>query len=114
MDSFLEIQNNYNLHHGISVWLKTLINHQLFKILPMKEDNNKYLLDYIKSVLVETIGALYFFSELQNSNEYLRIINTLEYLLYNDYDVKQCKQEVFKMINLCKKVYLNVVGEPYE
>lgn len=85
-------------------FLKALIEHQLFKILPMKEDDNPSLDSYLDSLIIEVWGAKSLYPELDESNEYLRIMHTLSYFKDNEYSVVQCKREVFKMINLAKKI----------
>ena len=94
----------------LQAFLKSLINHQLFKILPMKEDNNKFLNEYLDSLQIELLGAKKNFQMLESDIKYTRIINTVAFLHKNDYSVKQCKREVFKMIHLAKDIYDRLQG----
>lgn len=104
----------YNEKNTLKSFLKSMIQSQLFKILPMKEEENKYLCDYLDSLFFELLGGLYVFEELGKHVEYIRILNTVSFLREETFDAKQCKREVFKMISLAKKIYLDITGEKYE
>lgn len=104
----------YDNSPSLKAFIKSMIKSQLFKILPMKEENNEFLNEYLDSLFSELLGGLYVFEELTNNVEYIRILNTIRFLKEKECTVKQCKREVFKMINLAKKVYFDVTGELYE
>lgn len=83
---------------NILCFLDSLIN-KIFKILPLKEQNNDFLFSYLNSLQIELIGALITFPKLKNSSNYLSIINTVNFLGDNTFSSQQCKREVFKIIN---------------
>lgn len=72
----------------------------IYKILPLKEDENDGLDDYIDSVLIQLYGSLNTYSDLNYNQQFISIINTLQYFKNNEYTVKQCKREVFRCINI--------------
>lgn len=83
----------------INDYFNYLIN-CIYKILPLKEEENDGLNDYIDGVLIQLYGSLHAYPDLNHNQKYLSIINTLEYLKNNGYTVKQCKREVFRCINI--------------
>lgn len=83
---------------NIFVFLDSLIN-KVFKILPLKEQNNDYLFSHLNSLQIELIGALITFPELKNNANYLSIINIINYLGDNNFTKQQCKREIFKIVN---------------
>ena len=77
---------------------------RIFKILPLKEEGNSYLMEYIDSLIIEMMGGYVTFPELQSNMEYLRVINTLQYMLHNDISVVKCKREIFKSIRCLNNI----------
>jgi hypothetical protein len=77
---------------------------KVFKILPMYESQIKgeknHLSDYIDSLVIEMTGSCVTFPELRESAHYIAIINILNYLLNNEFDINTCRREVFKSIDL--------------
>ena len=89
----------------IDLYLDNLVG-RVYKILPMKEEENYTLNTYISSLLHELTG-FYFASEKGLQDEYmLRVLLTLENLIDEQHTTSQdvYKREVFKCINLIKKV----------
>lgn len=74
----------------------------IFKILPLKEEENIGLTEYIDSVIIQFIGAKDVYVDLYNNQKYMSILNILYYLKNNEFTSKQCKREVFKCINILK------------
>lgn len=91
------------------IYLESLIG-KLFKILPLRESESKSLGEYLDSLWMEMSGAYMTFPELQSSSEYISMLNVIGYLTMNTVSVKQCKREVFKMINICEKVMTGLGG----
>ena len=92
---------------SLTLFLNSLTG-KIFKILPLKEKNDDgyavHLEDYLDSLLIEIVGACDTFQELENSTEFLAVVNTMQYISQNDVSVKVCKREVFKMIGLVNKI----------
>lgn len=89
------------------LFLKSLTG-KIFKILPLKEKSDSgiavHLEEYLESLLIEIIGACETFQELNNSSDFLTIVNTMQYLSQNEISGRVCKREVFKMIGLIEKI----------
>lgn len=84
-------------------YLSTLIN-QFFKILPLKETGEPSLNDYMCSLRLELIGNSLLITALNDDVDYLRLLAVLQSLIDCDCDTKVVKREVFKAINICKKL----------
>lgn len=84
-------------------YLNYMIN-CIFKILPLKEEDNKGLKEYLDSVLIQVLGSIETYPELSDNQKYVSIINTLYYLKNNDFTTKQCKRETFKCINILQEM----------
>lgn len=82
----------------ITIFLDSLTN-KIFKILPLKEQNNDYLFSHLNSLQIELIGALVTFPELKKNTNYLSIINIINYLGDYSFTKEQCTREIFKIIN---------------
>ncbi len=91
----------------ISKFLNGLVG-AIYKILPLKEDENSYLSDYLDSLVVQLKGALETYPELASNVRYISVINSIQYFRKNDYTVKQCKREVFKCIKDIEKIQKEV------
>ena len=86
------------------IFIKKMKN-EIFKILPLKEETNAGLYDYIDSVSVQLNGALYTYPFLSEDSDYVAVLNIINYLKRNKFNVKQCKREVFKCLEILNKVY---------
>lgn len=89
----------------IELYLNNLVG-RVYKILPMKEEDSLTLNTYISSLAHELTG-FYLAVEKGKQDEYmLRVLLTLENLIDNDNTTSQdiYKREVFKCINLIKKI----------
>lgn len=77
---------------------------QFYKILPIKESGEKSLDKYMRSLQREMIGCSHLIESLNYDERFLSLISILQYMI--DYECEQCvvKSEVFKAINLCKKL----------
>ena len=82
----------------------TVLVNQFFKILPIKESGEKTLAVYIKSLRNELIGCEALFEAMQEDAYLVSLISILQYLIDNDTDVAEVKTEVFKAIDICKKL----------
>lgn len=76
----------------------------IYKILPLKEDENPFLSEYLDSLVIQLNGAKETYHELSSSVKYIYIINIVQYFCNNPFTVKQCKREVFKCIKYIGKI----------
>lgn len=88
---------------AVEKYLGVLIN-QFFKILPIKESGEKTLVVYMKSLRNELLGFEALFTELRDDAYLTSLTAILQYLIDNDPDVAEVKTEVFKAIDICKKL----------
>lgn len=84
-------------------YFHNLVN-QFFKILPMKEDGEPSLEEYMKSLLLELRGCTGIMAELNHDSMFMSLIATLQYLIDNDCETAVVKREVFKCITICKRI----------
>lgn len=84
-------------------YFDTLINN-FFKILPIKENEENTLIEYMKSLRSELIGCDSLLRGTRYDSAMLSLISILQYLIENDCDVATVKREVFKAISICKKL----------
>lgn len=87
----------------VSKYLSSLIG-QFYKILPIKESGEPSLGKYMDSLQREMIGCKDLIVALNNDELYLSLLAILQYLIENDCDTGIVKTEVFKAINICKKL----------
>lgn len=90
----------------VSNYLDGLVN-QFFKILPLKEDGEPSLNEFMKSLQVELIGHKSLMEYLHDDSMYMTLLSILQYLIDNnhdDFDTAIVKREVFKAISICKKL----------
>ena len=88
----------------IQNYFKSLVN-QFFKILPMRENNEPSLQEYMNSLMIELVGIRDLIEAIGNDPLYLRLIALLEYLInHPECSVRITKREVFKAISICNKL----------
>lgn len=80
-----------------------LIN-KTYKILPLKEENSITLKSYLESYQRELIGNMSLISVLVDEPKFITLLNTLQYLISEEYSVKVCKKEVFKCIHILEDI----------
>ncbi len=76
----------------------------IFKILPLYDENNIGLQSHIDSVVIQLIGAMDTFQDLKTNQKYISIINSINFLRKNDYTKKQCKREVLRCTNILENM----------
>jgi hypothetical protein len=78
---------------------------KIFKILPISEHNFDTLQAYLESLQIELLGSQNLIKVLREDNEFLSLLSILEYFL-NTKDISNeiYKREVFKCINIIKKI----------
>lgn len=88
-------------------YFESLVN-KFFKILPMREENEKSLNEYLKSFQRELIGCGEFITAVKDDGTYLEMLCILQFFLNNvensDCDIKDIRREVFHAISLCNKM----------
>lgn len=84
-------------------YLSNLVN-QFFKILPIRENEEPSLNEYMKNLQVELIGAKGLIVLLKNDGQYVKLLAILQYMIDNDCDVPTTRSQVFKAINICNKL----------
>lgn len=87
----------------VQKYLKALIG-QFYKILPIKESGEPSLDKYMESLQREMIGCQSLILALNNDELFLSLLAVLQYMIKNDCDISTVKCEVFKAINICKKL----------
>lgn len=76
-----------------------LIN-KTYKILPMKEEGSQTLKVYLEGLLRELVGNKELVSILTNEPQFISVLNSLQFLISEEYSVQVCKREVFKCIHI--------------
>lgn len=91
-------------------YLQNLID-KVFKILPMKEEQCSTLPSYLRSLESELVGCYKLWDKLADEPQFFALINVVNYLAVEEYDVAVCKREVFKAIHLVESVKKNIREE---
>lgn len=85
----------------------SLVN-KFFKILPMREEGEKSLAEYIRSFQRELVGCGEFIPVVKDDGTFVEILCILQYLADNinnqECDFKNIRREVFHAISLCNKM----------
>lgn len=111
------MKNIYEI--SIQNYLRILVD-RVWKILPLYEkvEQRKSLFNYIQSLLYEFDGMPDYMSEIRSSSDFNILYSTLEEIsndsLFDDDNCETVRREVFKSINLVKRIYKDVVGDEYE
>lgn len=99
------IEVNYGLipKENFQNYFKFLIN-KTYKILPLREENSSTLKSYLESYLRELIGNKALVSSLVDEPKFITVLNTLQFLISEEYSVSVCKKEVFKCIRILEEI----------
>lgn len=84
-------------------YFEFLIN-KTYKILPLKEENSDTLKSYLESYLRELIGNKDLVSVLVDEPKFITVLNTMQFLIAEEYSDKVCKREVFKCIHILEEI----------
>ena len=85
-------------------YLKSLVN-RFFKILPLKEEGEDTLQEYMESLLMELLGFRKLSQAVENDNDFVTLVSILQYLVDNpDVEIRRVKREVFRAISICNKL----------
>lgn len=95
-------------------YFANLIN-RFFKILPLREQNEASLIEYMRSLQAELLGCKELVCSIQNDSMFLTLLSILQYLIdHPECCVKEVKREVFQAISICNKIearYTNMRGD---
>lgn len=75
-----------------------------YKILPLKEEKSDTLKSYLESYLRELIGNKELITILVDEPKFITVLNTMQFLISEDYTDKVCKKEVFKCIRILDEI----------
>jgi hypothetical protein len=88
---------------------------KIWKLLPMREDSDSgqdnHLPEYLKSLIVEVIGALMLHDVLKRDGYYHSIVNTLTYMSAHKLGHIEWRAEVFKMMKALERMLVKEGGE---
>ena len=84
-------------------YFEFLIN-KTYKILPLKEEKSDTLKSYLESYLRELIGNKELVSIMVNEPKFVTVLNTMQFLISEEYSVKVCKREVFKCFRILEEI----------
>jgi hypothetical protein len=100
--------NKINESSEIFINYSASLADRIFKILPLYEEKNEGLFRYIQSLIYEFNGLVWAVESLNSNPDLLVIIATMESLsndaIMFDEDKEVIKREVFKCIDLSKKL----------
>lgn len=77
---------------------------KVFKILPMREESCDTLDEYVLNLTRELVGTEGLVNDLKFNEELISLISTLHVLADNDVDIDVCRSDVFKSIDIIKKM----------
>ena len=88
-------------------YFRNLVN-QFFKILPMRENEETSLCEYMRSFQKELLGCKELVPELKENSQYLTLLAILQYLIDNvespELSTHEVRREVFRAISICNKL----------
>jgi len=88
----------------VDKYFKRLVG-RFFKILPMKENKEDTLDEYMRGLQIELIGITNLLPPMQTDADYLSLMAILQYLIDTpDCGLKTVKREVFTAIPICKAI----------
>lgn len=77
---------------------------KVWKILPLKEEGNAHLKEYMESLQRELIGNIHLVEELKCDGYFITLLNKIEFLINEKYSHDICRKEVFECISMIKKI----------
>lgn len=85
-------------------YFSSLVN-CFFKILPIRENEEKSLVVYVESLQAELIGSGKVVEGIDSDAGFMSLIAILQHLIDNpEYPVGKVKREVFKAISICNRL----------
>lgn len=77
---------------------------KVWKILPMREEENQHLQEYMEGLQRELIGSMSLIDDLKYDGYFITLLNKIEFLINEDYSHEVCRKEVFASIDIIKKL----------
>ena len=99
----IEVKYSLLPHNSFCNYFDFLIN-KTYKILPMKEENSLTLKSYLESYQRELIGNKELVDVLVDEPQFITVLNTIQFLISEEYTNEVCKKEVFKCIRILQKI----------
>lgn len=88
----------------IGNYFRALVN-KIFKILPMKENEEDSLCIYLESLQAELLGCKELVGEIKENPLFLSLLSILQYLIDNpDLKTLKVRREVFHAISICNQI----------
>lgn len=87
---------------------------RIFKALPLREahEAGKDVAweVYFHSLSIDAKGALETFPELQQMSDYITVVNTLQYLNTESFEMAEFRREIFGMLSLLNRIEQKLAG----
>lgn len=81
---------------------------KIYKLIPMRDDKESgievFLDKYLNSLTIEMIGAMDTYPDLSYDEQYISIVNTVQYMAHHSIDHAVWRREAFKMLNTLSRV----------
>lgn len=87
----------------VSNYLDALVD-RFYKILPMTENGEATLKQYLESLLREMLGARELVDFIRDDDRFLTLLATVQYFIDNDTEVSVVRTDVFRSIGILKKL----------
>ena len=85
-------------------YFSSLVN-CFFKILPIRESEEKSLVVYVESLKTELLGCGSLIQAINNDAGFLSLLSILQHFIDDpEYPVPKVKREVFKAISICNRL----------
>lgn len=83
-----------------------------FKILPIRESEEKTISVYLESLKAEMLGCGGLLEYIKDEPSYMTLLSILQYFIdHPDCEVAEVKREVFRAIRICNKISQKYAGE---
>jgi hypothetical protein len=77
---------------------------RIFKVLPLSEEENQNIINYMESLQRELIGNLNLVEELKCEGYFILLLNKIEYLINEKYTHDTLRKEIFECISCVEKL----------
>lgn len=84
-------------------YIECLVN-KVYKILPLRENNEPTLQQYMKSLQRELLGCQSLLPSIEQNQQFFTILSIIQNLIDHECAVPIVKSDVFKAINLLKRI----------
>lgn len=104
MSSYVTTSHGIDLDRDVLLRYMAGLVHRFYKILPLREENEPTLDQYIEGLLRELLGCKALIEFLKDDDRYMSLISMLQYMLVNKPDVATTKSDVFRAINILRQL----------